>query len=192
MTRFLFSILLCLMALSGFAQTATPTTVEGTIVAIVLDHVQIKEADGSVQVVVLPPGVSVTKRVQVPWTDIHAGDWVGVDSKPGADGTQESVSVNVFSPSIIAKVRKGQFTMASGDLMTNAPVDQVAVQGDGGSLTLKNEGAMVSIKIDGQTPVHRLIDASISDLKAQTKVQVRGTANQDGSVQAANISLLVS
>jgi hypothetical protein len=189
--RFSLFVLLGSMAVSGFAQTA-PDTVEGKIVAVVLDHVQIKADDGSDKVVVLPPGVSVTRRVLVDWTNIHSGDWVGVDSKPGADGNQESVAINVFSPGIIAKVRKGQFTMASGDLMTNAPVDQVSAGNDGNSLTLKNEGSMVSFRINSKTVVHRLVDASAADLKPQSRVQVRGTANQDGSVQAAIVSLLES
>jgi hypothetical protein len=190
--RFSFTLLFALLALSGFAQTPPPATVEGTVVAVVLDHVQLKAADGTVQVVVLPAGVSVTRRVLVPWTNIHEGDWVGIDSKPGADGSQESVAINVFSPGIIAKVRKGQFKMASGDLMTNAPVAKVSVGADGNSVTLKNEGAMVAFRIGDKTIVHRLLDASASDLKPSVKVQVRGTANQDGSIQAANVGILES
>jgi len=191
MFRFLLVLALSMAATLVSAQNA-PTTVEGTVALIVLDHLQIQSADGKVTVVVLPPGVSVTRRILVPWTDIHSGDWVGVDSKPGSDGNQESVAINVFSPNIIAKVRKGQFTMSSGDLMTNAPVDKVSTGSDGNALTLKNEGAMVSIRITAQTVVHRLLDASTADLKPRVQVQVRGTPNQDGSLQAGNVSLAES
>jgi len=178
---FLFSI----AALSGFAQT--PSSLEGTITAVLMDRVQVKSADGVTHLAVLPAGVSVLKRLTVTSSDIRSGDWVGVDSKPGADGTQESVAINVFSPSMVGKVRKGQFTMASGDLMTNAPVDQV-VKGTGGtSLVLKNDEAMVAIKITDQTTVHRLVDATTGDLKPGLQVTVRGTLNADASVQASNV-----
>jgi len=185
MNRSWLVFLFFLAALSGFAQA--PSALEGTITAVLMDHIQIKSDDGTIHLVVLPAGVSVTKRLTVTWSDIHAGDWVGVDSKPGADGTQESVAINIFSPSIIAKVRKGQFTMASGDLMTNAAVDQVTKGAGGASLVLKNDDAMVAVKITDQTTVHRLVDAAAADLKPGLKVGVRGTVNADASLQAANV-----
>jgi hypothetical protein len=174
-----------LAASAAFAQTAP---VEGTVVSVVLDHVQIKTADG-VKIAVLPAGVAVVKSADVAWTDIKPGEWVGVDSKPGADGAQESVSINIFSPSIIARARKGQFTMDSGDLMTNAPVEQLDGSMMNGTLTLKNDGAMVPIKVSGSTPVHRLMDGTVSDIKPNVHITVRGTANADGSVQAMFVSL---
>ena len=131
----------------------------------------------------------MTKRLAVTWSDIHRGDWVGVDSKPGADGSQESVAINVFSPSIISKVRKGQFTMTSGDLMTNAAVDQVTTGTNGPGLVLKNADSMVSIRITDRTTVHRLVDAQTTDLKPGEVVTVRGTVNSDGSLQATNVSI---
>jgi hypothetical protein len=157
-----------------------------------MDRIQIKLADGTVRQAVLPPGVGVTKRVLVPFTDIHPGDWVGVDSKPGADGAQESVAINVFSPSMTGKVRKGQFTMASGDLMTNAPVEKITSAGEAGGLVLKNDDAMVGIRIGKQTIVHRLLDAATTDLKSGLSVSVRGKANDDGSLQAASVTIVQS
>jgi hypothetical protein len=191
MKKLLISSLLTLGILFlASAQTAPPLTFEGTVVSVVLDHVQIKTAGGDTRVVVLPPGVTVIRRVLVPWTDIHSGEWVGVDSKPGTDGSQESVSINIFSPGIMAIARKGQFTMDSGDLMTNAPVDKITTGTDGQGLTLKNEGAMVDLKIGSGTVVHRLIDTDAAEVKAQVKVQVRGSGNSDGSVQAAVVTIL--
>ncbi len=174
-----------LAASAAFAQMAP---VEGTVVSVVLDHVQIKTADG-VKIAVLPAGVAVVKSTDVPWTDIKPGEWVGVDSKPGDNGTQESVSINIFSPSIIARARKGQFTMDSGDLMTNAPVEQMDGSMTNGSLTLKNDGAMVPIHVTGTTPVHRLTDATVGDIKPSAHITVRGTVNADGSIQAMFVSV---
>ncbi len=174
-----------LAASVAFGQMAP---VEGTVVSVVLDHVQIKTADG-VKIAVLPANVAVVKSSDVAWTDIKPGEWVGVDSKPGVDGAQESVAINIFSPSIIARARKGQFTMDSGDLMTNAPVEKLDGSMTNGSLTLKNDGAMVAIKVSGTTPVHRLTDGAVSDIKPNTHITVRGTANADGSVQAMFVSV---
>ena len=182
----LMFLALTFVAAAAFAQTPP---VDGTVVSVVLDHVQVKTADG-IRVVVLPAGVAVTKSTVVAWTDIQPGEWVGVDSKPGADGAQESVAINIFSPSIIQRARHGQFTMASGDLMTNAPVDQVKPGTDGGALTLKSEGAMVAIRVSANTPVHRLKDAAVSDIKPAAHVVVRGTPNTDGSVQAQFVSVM--
>lgn len=180
------SVLVFVFAAAGAFAQAKP--VEGSVVAVVLDHVQVKTADG-VRVVVLPAGVGVVKSQTVPLTDIKEGEWVGVDSKPGADGAQESVAINIFSPSIIARARKGQFTMDSGDLMTNAPVSQVKPGADGGALTLKSDGAMVAIRVTAATPVHRLTDAAVADIKTGTRIVARGAPNADGSLQAAFVSI---
>jgi len=187
MARFWVSILLVLVTVSGFSQA--PSSLEGTVTAVLMDRVQVKTSDGSSHQAVLSAGVSVTKRVAATWKDIHPGDWVGVDSKPGADGSQESVAINVFSPGIIAKVRKGQFTMASGDLMTNAPVDQITSGTGGPGLVLKNADAMVSFRLTDKTVVHRLVDAGTPDIKPGEMVTVRGTVNADGSLEAANVSI---
>ena len=175
-----------LVAAVGFAQA--PASVEGTVTGVILDHVTVKGTDGAVHVVVLAPTATVGRRLLVAWTDIKPGDWVGVDSKPGADGAQESVAINVFNPAQVSRIRQGQFPMASGDTMTNAQVDQVGT-GGAGSLVLKNGEAMVPIRIGAATVVHRLVAASAADLKAGVKVTVRGTANADGSVQAANVTV---
>ena len=186
MIRFLGVLALVFLQVPAFSQT--PTSLEGTVVAVVLDHLQVRSSSGATQVVVLPPGALVTRRTAVPWTDIREGDWVGVDSKPGADGGQVSVAINVFSPKLIERVRKGQFTMASGDLMTNAPVEKVSTGKDGDSLVLRSEGAMVPIRIGSGTVVHRLLDASSADLRPGAKVQVRGT-EQDGTLQALSVNI---
>ncbi len=187
--------LLCVLALAltasvSFAQTPPPP-LEGTVVSLVLDHLQLKTAEG-IKVVVLPPDVGVVKSTDVAWTDIHQGDWVGVDSKTSPDGTQESVNINVFSPKIIERLKhapKMQFPMASGDLMTNAPVEQVTLGTDGGALSLKADGAMVAIRVKAATPVHRLTDGTIADIKPSVGLQVRGRPNPDGSVQAAFVTV---
>jgi hypothetical protein len=177
-----------LAASVAFGQMAP---VDGTVVSVVLDHVQLKTADG-VKIVVLPATVGVVKSTDIKWSDIKTGDWVGIDSKPGADGGQESVAINVFSPKIIERMKnapKMQFPMASGDLMTNAPVDQVKTGTDGGALTLKADGAMVPFHVAANTPVHRLIDGTVSDIKVGAALTVRGQTNTDGSIQAAFVSV---
>ena len=50
--------------------------------------------------------------------------------------------------------------MTSGDLMTNAQVDQVTGSASAGSLVLKNGEAMVPIRIGASTTVTRLVDAA--------------------------------
>jgi translation initiation factor IF-1 len=178
-----------LILTAGAAFPQAPSSVEGTVASVLMDRVQIKTADGKTVVAVLPAGMSVTRRVNVVWSDIHAGDWVGVDSKPGDDGRQESVAINVFAPSMVGKVRKGQFTMASGDLMTNALVDQITPDASGAALVLKNDEAMVPVRITAATTVHRLRDAAASDLRAGLSVSIRGTLNADGSLQASSATI---
>lgn len=182
------AVLFGLLALSAYAQA--PASVEGTVATVLMDRLQWKADDGSSHQAVLPPDVVVTRRLSVTAADIRSGDWVGIDSKPGADGGQESVAINVFSPKMVARVRKGQFTMASGDLMTNAPVDQITGKGAGTRLVLKNADAMVPFSITDATVVHRLVDGTAADLKPGLKVAIRGTVNPDGSVQAAFVSII--
>jgi len=182
-------LLLGLVALAAYAQA--PASVEGTVTAVLMDRLQWKASDGSSHQAVLPADIVVTRRLTVAASDIRPGDWVGIDSVPGADGGQQSVAINVFSPKMVARVRKGQFTMASGDLMTNAPVDQITGEGSGTRLVLKNADAMVPFSITDATVIHRLVDGSSSDLKPGARVSIRGTVNPDGSVQAAFVSVLM-
>ena len=87
MKRTGIAVLLVLTALCAHAQA--PASVEGTVVAVLMDRLQWKADDGSAHQAVLPPDVVVTKRLSVTPADIHPGDWVGIDSKPGADGGQQ-------------------------------------------------------------------------------------------------------
>lgn len=179
-------VLLGLWTTGVFAQT--PGAIEGSVTAVLMDHLQLKTVEGA-KLAIVPPGTVVTRRTVIAWSEIQPGEWVGVDSKPGADGTQDSVAINVFSPSMVNKVRKGQFPMVSGDLMTNAPVEQISQGAQGVGLVLKNADAMVPFRVTEKTEVHRLVDASLSDLKPGTHVTVRGTINADGSVQATFVSI---
>jgi len=189
MVRFLV-LLLALVPGLAMAQTPPSLSTQGTVDAVLMDRLQLKADDGTSKIVVLPPNVIVVKRVKVGWMDIKQGDWVGIDSKPGADGNQQSVAINIFSPAILAKVRKGHFPMESGDLMTNAPVDHVTMSDQGNSLTLKDADAMVAFQIGPETTVHRMVDADASAIKSKAKIQVRGTANADGSIQAVFVSIV--
>ena len=178
-----------LFLLLGQAPAQIPVPLEGTVQQVLLEHMSLKTAAGEITIIVLAPDTLVLRRTVTKLDGIRAGDWVGVDSKTAGDGTEVAVAVNIFDPATLPHLRKGQFPMASGDLMTNAPVDKLTVQGNAGKLDLNTAGTMVPIRVTADTKVFRSVRAQPEDLKPGTRVLARGTANPDGSVQAASVTL---
>ena len=105
-----------------------------------------------------------------------------------SDGSLTANGINIFSPELWSRVRKGQFPMQSGDVMTNALVTQYADRVQGRVLYMKYQEGASTISVPDGTQIHRMLTEKLADLKPGMHVVVRGTANQDGSVTASTVS----
>jgi hypothetical protein len=180
------------LAVSAFAIPAfsqiPPNSYSGKLQESLLGSLKVLTPDGQELIVTMPPDVLVLRSAATDAADIHPGDRIGVDAKRQADGGLSSVAINIFSAALWNRVTKGQFPMASGDVMTNATVDKTVTKLDGGMITLKQGGETMRIQLTKDVQVHRLVDASTADLQPGMQLFIRGTPNSGGGVTAATVT----
>ena len=165
------------------------TTVQGVIVSVDSSSITLALADGKKQSVALSKDTLVLKRESAALADITTGEALGVAAKKGEDGSLTATSINIFSPELWKVVRKGQFPMQSGEVMTNAVVDNLtAAMVMGRTLFMKYEGLSAVISVPPEADIHRLLTVAESDLKPGLTVSVRGTAGAKGALAASTVS----
>ncbi|HYM90328.1 MAG TPA: DUF5666 domain-containing protein, partial [bacterium] len=133
-----------------------------------------------------PDTLILTRRAATLGT-IKPGDALGVAAKRGADGSLTAISINIFSPELWGRARKGQFPMASGDVMTNAVVTQYVDRVEGRMLYMEYGDVTAVISVPATTEIHRLTTIGLGDLKPGMRVTVRGLVNPDGAITASTI-----
>src|SRR5262249_19357093 len=110
---------------AGAAPTEATTQADGTIASVARSNLTIATESGQ-KVVKLAPETLVLSRQTATLGAIKPGDPMAVTSKRETDGSLTAVSINIFSPELWDRVRKGQWVMDSGNIMTNAIVMQYA------------------------------------------------------------------
>ncbi|MGO8692809.1 MAG: hypothetical protein ACLQMF_03960 [Rectinemataceae bacterium] len=191
-TRSFVRIAIVLIALSALAipeiSQVPPNSYTGTLKASLMGSLKLVGPNGETLIVTLPPDVLVLRSFDASVKDIRPGDEIGVDAKRLDDGSLSSVAINIFSAELWKRVRKGQFPMESGDVMTNATVDKTVTKLEGGFVTLEQGGQTMQIQLTKDVKVHRLVDASTADLVPGMKLMIRGSPQSDGSIEAAIVS----
>lgn len=185
----LFSIVFVLgvIATGGFAQAAPPAPVSGTIVSINGTNVTLALADKTQKTVVLQASTLVLERDTAELNQIQTGDALAVTShRSGMDLI--ATNINIFSKEMWNVVRKGQWVMTTGDMMTNAMVSEYVQAINGHTITMKYADGTSSITVPDGIPIHRLVSVKPAALAAGMQIVVRGTAESDGTLKAASIS----
>jgi hypothetical protein len=173
----------------GQSQPAMQTTMQGFIVSVDSTSIMLSLADGKKQSVALSKDTLVLKREPAALADISAGEALGVAAKKGADGSLTATSINIFSPELWKVVRKGRFPMQSGEVMTNAVVDNLtAAMVMGRTLFMKYESLSAVISVPPEADIHRILTVTESDLKPGLTVSVRGTIGSKGTLAASTVS----
>ena len=188
-TALLFSIvfLLGVTATAGFAQAAPSAPVSGTIVSINGTSVTLALADNTQKTVVLQASTLVVERDPAELNQIRAGDALAVTSHRSGKDLIAS-SINVFSKEMWNVVRKGEWVMTTGDMMTNAMVSEYVQGVNGHTLTMKYAGGTSTIAVPDGIQIHRLVSMKPAALAAGMQIIVRGTAESNGTLKAAFIS----
>jgi hypothetical protein len=185
----LFSIvfLLGMIATTGFAQAAPPAPLSGTIVSIKGTNITLALADKTQKTVVLEASTLVFERDTAELSQITTGEALAVTSRrSGMDLI--ATNINIFSKEMWNVVRKGQWVMTSGDMMTNAMVSEYVAGMNGHTLTMKYADGTSTITVPDGIPIHRLVSAKPAALASGMQIVVRGTAEADGTLKAAFIS----
>jgi len=180
------------LALAGagtaFAQAAQGASIDGTIVSVGDGNVTLTLADGTQKVANVSSTTLILGRQTATLQDLTTGAAMGIAAHRDADGNLVADSINIFAPAMWDVVRKGQWPMSNGDIMTNAMVDQ-SVQGmNGRVLTMKLADRSSDITVPDGAQIHRLVSVMLSDLTPGLHILVRGTQAQDGTWQASAIN----
>ncbi|MGA2975987.1 MAG: hypothetical protein ABSF77_11820 [Spirochaetia bacterium] len=184
----LFSLYLGAAALIGFSQAMTAAvSVDGTIVSIAGNTMTLTLADKTLRTVALQESTIILERVAATLEEIKAGDALGVAARR-TDNALIATNINIFSAEMWDGVRKGQFPMTTGEVMTNALVTDYVTAVQGRSLTMKYNEGTTTITVPDGVPIHRLLTVKPAALVAGLHVVVRVTPSADGSLKAATVS----
>jgi hypothetical protein len=162
--------------------------IAGSIGAINGSTIFVTGDDGAATTVALQKDTLILGRKPSTLDSIRPGEAMGVTSAKADDGSLTATIINVFSPELWQKVRKGQWQMDSGLYMTNAQVDRLSAGVKGRTLYMKYQMLTAAIAVPESAEVHRMVSMRLADLKPGMKVSVRGVAGSDGAVAASIIS----
>jgi hypothetical protein len=179
-------VILALTAVTASAASAqTTVTVAGSLASVTPTSATITTAAGSTTVIITDE-TRVFRRLPASLSDIKAGSFLAVTSSKAADGTLTAVSINMID-ALRTTAHRANFTMESGNIMTNADVTSVVTAASGRTIKMAYEGQTITIRVPEKTPIRRIEPAKIADLKAGQHVTVRGTSY--GGITATSISI---
>ena len=182
-------------AMAGSAAMAAPASqgsIDGTIVSIEGPILVIARSDGTSSRVDMQSDTVVLRREPATLDSIKPGEAMGVTSTKAEDGSMTATAINVFSPEVWQRVRKGQWLMDSGKTMTNAQVERIGDRVDGRTLYMKYDMLDVAIAVPTTAEIMRMVTLSRSELQVGMKVSLRLAPTNDGSLRAAMVTLVSS
>ncbi len=180
-------ILFGLAGFGAFAQAANPASLDGTIVSVDGGTVTVTLADGTRKSAQLQAGTLILEREVATVDQLQPGEAMGVAAR--RSGTELiATNINIFAKELWDVVRKGQWPMTTGEVMTNAMATDYLPGTSGHTLTMKYRDGTATITVHDGVPVHRLVSMPQAALIVGLHVVIRGSANADGSLKAASVS----
>lgn len=168
------------------AAAQSTTTVEGTIATATQTSAVITTKMGSTTVT-LNDKTRVFRRLPATLADVKVGTFLAITASKAADGTLTAVSMNILDA--IPNVRRGQWPMESGNIMTNMSVASIVSGVSGRTLKLSDQDQTTSIIVPNSTPIVRIVPGKLTDLKAGEHVTVRGENDGYGVITASYVSI---
>jgi hypothetical protein len=170
------------------AATAGQASVAGTIGAISGGTLFVSTSGGATTTVLIGKDTLILGRKLSTLASIMPGEAMGVTSAKAEDGSLTATIINVFPPELWQRARKGQWKMDNGLYMTNAQVDRSSAGVQGRTLFMKYDMLTAAIIVPNSAEIYRMTTKTLADLRPGLAVSVRGVAETDGSIDAANIS----
>jgi hypothetical protein len=165
-----------------FSQTMMSVLpVQGTISSVISGSITVTTADGLERKVLLGKTTVIREARPAALGDIKPGDALGVAARRDGNALI-ATNINIFPKQVWESVRKGQFGMSDGQLMTNALVSAYAPAAGGRSLTMTYNDMTTTISVPDAAPIHRLVILAESDLRVGQTVTVRARSTGDGLV----------
>lgn len=189
-TALIFLVVAMLLAGSAVAvlAQAQDVTIDGKVSAMAGMKLTLMMSDGATRVVSLKPDTLVLARQAATLEDIKPMETLGVAARRESDGSLTANNINIFSPELWNRVRKGQFPMQTGDTMTNALVTDYVLGVQGRVLKMRYHELETTINVPAGVRVNRLVTERAADLKEGMHVLVRGTTSAQGGLAVGSIT----
>lgn len=178
------------IATTAIAQAPPVQRVRGTVESIDGQVMNVKARDGSAVKINLAEKLTVSGIVKISIADIKAGSYVGVAAMPEANGDQSALSVLLF-PESMRGTGEGfrPWDLRPNSSMTNATVDNVVSAKDGQTLKVKYKDGEKTIVVTPETPVVTYVPGDKSELKPGAKIIAFAVKKDDGSFDAARVTV---
>jgi hypothetical protein len=188
MKRLGFVILSALLALVAAAVEAQePTRVRGTIAALDGNVLSVSSAGGKNTAIQLAEKTVIIFTKPIAIGDIKPGDFLGVTSAKGADGTLTAFEIRRFMKPSNPGHRP--FQGRDDQTMTNATVSAMVESASGRELTLGYDGGAQKILVSEKAAISTLVPGSRSQLAPGAPVNLTARAEDGGRLTAINIQV---
>lgn len=192
MFRSLAAALLAIcVAGSALAQNAPPPTrIRGTIVSYFGQTLTVKSREGQQLEIVLAADVKLASLKKIALSSIGSGNYVGIATRKGKDGTPQAIEVLVF-PEAMRGAGEGHYAwdLEPESMMTNGNVDGVASPAVGRDLTVSYKGEKIVIHVPDDAPVVTFAPAAPSDLKPGAAIFLSATKDANDRLTAARVTV---
>jgi hypothetical protein len=160
-------------AAAASAPAAAPVRLRGVIERIDATTLVLRERNGQVITLVLPPNTPYQEVYPIPLDRITAGAFIGTAALPRADGTLQALEVLVF-PEAARGSNEGHYPwdLQPESSMTNATVADLVRGADGRRLTLRYKTGEKTVVVPEDVPIVTFRPGEPSLLKAGAKALV--------------------
>lgn len=169
------------------AQAQATLRVRGTITSVDASSLAVKTRDGRELKLRLPENVTVAVAKAARFEDVKEGDYLGVTSVPGANGTSVAVELHYIAPTVAPGQTPSD--LQPGSSMTNANVGNIVVATGRRELVLRYKDATQRIVVPDGIPIVRAVPGSRADLLPGEYIFAVAQVADDGTASAPRIQV---
>jgi hypothetical protein len=174
-------------AIAGAAEAQEPTRVRGTISAFDGTTLSVNASGGKSASIRLADKTVIVFTQPIALADIKAGDFLGVTSAKGADGSLTAFEIRRFPKPLNPGHRP--FDGRDDQTMTNATVSAMVESARGRELTLTYEGGAQKIRVSEKAAISALVPGQRSQLVPGAPVNLTASPGADGMLSAIRIQV---
>ena len=173
--------------LAGAVDAQEPTRVRGTIAAVEDSVLSVSSAGGGNTAIQLTEKTAIVFSQPIAIGEIKPGDFVGVTSAKGADGTLTAFEIRRFPKPSNPGHRP--FQGRDDQTMTNATVSAMVEAASGRELTLTYDGGAQKVLVSEKAAVSTLVPGNRSQLVPGAPVNLTARAGDGGTLTAIGIQV---
>ena len=178
---------LLLVCATSLASAQSPVRVRGTVAGLDGDVLSVTDAGGKNVPIQLGDKIEIVFTQPIALAEIKPGDFLGVTSKRGADGSLMAYEVRRFPRPINPGHRP--FDGRDDQTMTNATVSAVVAATSGRELTLTYDGGSQKIVVPADASISTLVPGDRSQFVPGAPVFLTAIPGADGKLNAQRIQV---